>query len=366
MTERTQHEVAERVVSLLRLAGNETQLTRAMGILMDDNEILRSAAVESLLACGTSINPKDVPTQLRFRNETPALRKRRLRSRRLGRVDWRFSSANAPDFELVVEVKIEAAPGPEQFERYLEDDRVRAAACGGVMALTKHPLTPAELPERVRRHPRWLGHARWHVLLPDLLSRTAQIDSSGDVQVWAALLKHAAETADLGSALPDWDELATATPGEAPAKRATALRAAAKEVELVVADRRSEVKLRKRGEIIFIAVGLELINAIEIRLTGREAVELHVSFWPPRPPARRKPWDISVLALIKAGWTVDRDHLSHPPITLQRTNLPLYLAVAEVLRDTLAPLRAHLLPRYSSVMVGRAATASELEAVKRA
>ena len=115
MSQRTPNEVAERVVSLLRLDGNETQLTRAMGMLMEDNPGLSRATVEGLLACTGRTAPDYLPAHLDFRNETPALRRRRFRSRRLGRVDWRFSAAaNTADFELIVEVKIEAAPGPEQ------------------------------------------------------------------------------------------------------------------------------------------------------------------------------------------------------------------------------------------------------------
>ncbi len=265
-------------------------------------------------------------------------------------------------FQLVVEVKIDSAPGPDQFLRYLRDGRIAQATAGGVLALTKHPLGIDDLPTTVREHPKWSGHVRWHTLLPELLRRVPENPTTETI-AWAALLRRAAEPGDLGAALPDWPDIAAATGDAARQFRATVLRAAAQEILAEVDDRRGPpAKIARRGEAVRFSVGSgNPVHAIEMRLRGTTEPSVDVRFWPPSPPPRRRRWEEDISSLIRRGWSVDGDHLARTSLPIADKAVPLHVATAAVLSAAVAPLRPRLLPRYWALSAPASATARDLE-----
>jgi len=80
-----------------------------------------------------------------------------------GRVDWQFVG---PGFCLIVEVKLGAAVGEDQLERYLRHRAItKGSVTGGLVLLTRDrsPIT-----RKIAKKKRWLGQISWRELLPEL------------------------------------------------------------------------------------------------------------------------------------------------------------------------------------------------------
>jgi hypothetical protein len=136
--------LAQVAASLLRVSGHEVQLTRALGGLMAQDPRLAHKMLDGLLdTAGRS--GFVLPENLSLDAEAATTRSRFLRGAEPGRIDWRFFDADAGNpemsrFQVLVEVKVNSAFGPEQLQRYLADPLLSTAGAGGLIALTRNSV----------------------------------------------------------------------------------------------------------------------------------------------------------------------------------------------------------------------------------
>jgi hypothetical protein len=353
-----EEQAAARVAELLRLSGHEVQLTAALGDLIAADERLAAGMLRVLLDAATESDaaPFPIPERITVDHQQRSQRSRLLGgTRRLGRVDWRFYDP-ADELHVVVEVKLDSRLGDNQIGRYVQDDRVRAAARGGVVMLSKDPVGRDEL-GGAGGDPRWLGVARWHEVLaplaalPDELSLTQTTDRAA----WQAILRQAAAAGDLGSALPGYSDLRQARRGQrAQIRNLLLLRAASDEAlhelrkRLAAGRKIGDSFALKRGrgrhvqgggEISLTIGGRDGFTAIRLGLTGsRLPLRLTAAIWPPQSPlGRRNAWVAALRALRKQGWYLSGSWLISRDIELTDGDAPPHIALADAIVATLAP-----------------------------
>jgi hypothetical protein len=111
--------LAKTAATLLRVAGHEVQLTKALGGLMGRDPHLARVMLTALLS-RSGVERLAIPGLISLEGETETERKRRLRAREPGRIDWRFYNREAR-FQVLVEVKVNTTFAHTQLQRYLDD-----------------------------------------------------------------------------------------------------------------------------------------------------------------------------------------------------------------------------------------------------
>ncbi len=157
-----------------RKKGNERQLTDEVGVLCARDPLLARDVARVVLRVAAAGRPRSlldladrVPEPVTLANEVTIGPKkiRRILASTGGRVDWQFVG---PGFCLIVEVKLGAAVGEDQLERYLRHPAItKGSVTGGLVLLTRDrsPIT-----RKIAKKKRWLGQISWRELLPELES----------------------------------------------------------------------------------------------------------------------------------------------------------------------------------------------------
>jgi len=308
--------VAERTAEVLRLAASETQLTIALGKLLADNEGLAAHAVRTLVALGKGPAGGSFrcPGQVAVVWENPALGRGLWRTRKLGRVDWRFVDRRDPTaFHVVVEVKIDHRLGNEQLSRYLQDRDMAEARLGGVAVLSKNPL---KIDPRVQDHPKFIGAILWEDALPPLLDLRGVTNANPvDRSAYAAILRIASRAGDLSLALPDRRQLAASHGARAERFRSEIVRAALADV-MAQGGFPMITAVRHRKDTAALCVSTDRFRALDLKLEGSAAIRLTASFAPPKPPlTQRKRWEKAIHKLRQNGWEVRSARLVHGGVT---------------------------------------------------
>ena len=155
-----------------RKKDNERQLTDEVGVLCARDALLAREVARAVLRVAAAGRPRSfldladrVPETVTLANEVTIGPKkiRRILPSTGGRVDWQFVG---PGFCLIVEVKLGAAVGEDQLERYLKHRAItKGSVTGGLVLLTRDrsPIT-----RKIAKKKRWLGQISWRELLPEL------------------------------------------------------------------------------------------------------------------------------------------------------------------------------------------------------
>jgi hypothetical protein len=181
------------VLAALRRRGDEAQLTQIIGAFAAADEEFAASLVRALLAHADLIRTTrlgDVPSRLACKPEVHLVDSV---GHDQGFVDLRFSDT-AGGFTLLVELKIHAAYGYRQLDRYMIGLDALPSAHAGLLAITRDLPTGGE--DQVARDPRWLGSLRWAQLLDDL--RSLNHPDPALRALWGALLDRVASDGDFG------------------------------------------------------------------------------------------------------------------------------------------------------------------------
>jgi hypothetical protein len=177
------------IIRGLRQRRNEPQLTQALAALFEAEPKVASAFVRLLLCppgrpdLAGRVDLSDLPSQLVCTPEEVT---------RDGRLDLRFRQA---EWDVIVELKIDAGFGFEQLDRYLNS--LSASRHAHLVAVTR------DLPRygEPTSDPRWLWSLQWRALLPAL--RKLPIESSTLATQWEALLDVLVEEGSMGFTKPE-------------------------------------------------------------------------------------------------------------------------------------------------------------------
>jgi hypothetical protein len=343
--------LAKTAATLLRVAGHEVQLTKALGGLMGRDPHLARVMLTALLS-RSGVERLAIPGLISLEGETETERKRRLRAREPGRIDWRFYNREAR-FQVLVEVKVNTTFAHTQLQRYLDDPDLKQAESGGLIALTRDAVV---LSHGVTDHPRWIGLVRWRDLLQDL--RLSSDDQAQDVNrlLWNALIDVIESSEDLGYNYPTWVDLLSASHPADDATLGKIARAAIdKEIIAMVTSRVTALDLTssRRGPRARIAIfgAPDWILRVEVHRGQAPSVSAAARI-PVSPVRRRRDWEAAVQRCQAAHWVVERNRLTLRPLTLDQ-QLPPHLAVARALAGPVEALVDPMLwPRFAGLLGG--------------
>lgn len=184
------------IVRALRITTDEVQFGRVLGAICQDSSVA-DAFVAAVLDVATGGNPDARQAALLPRSEVRCIDEQRLearvsrrglreRAKDLGRVDLAFAGADG--WQLMVELKLDAAFRDRQVERYAEESVVAA--------IVRDPEEHAP-----REHEKeWVGAASWSNLLPRL--RALPVDLRWR-QEWLNLLDVMQADGDFAQRRPD-------------------------------------------------------------------------------------------------------------------------------------------------------------------
>lgn len=183
----------QHVLRALRRRGDEAQLTRLIAAFGRGDRAFAADVVRALLAHA------DPEKAGRLGPVPPALDC--VAEERLldaggevqGFVDLRFSDP-AGTFTLLAEMKIHAAYGYRQLDRYMVGLKALGSGRAGLLAITRD--LPARGEEEVERMEQWIGSLRWAQVLPDLLKLKPRDPILRSL--WRALLDRVADDGDFG------------------------------------------------------------------------------------------------------------------------------------------------------------------------
>lgn len=181
------------VLHTLRKPGDEAQLTQIIGAFARADRGFAADVVRALLA---HADPErvarlgGVPRELECRPEERLID---AKGEDQGFVDLRFSDPGGT-FTLLVELKIRAAYGYRQLDRYMIGLQAMAQAHGGLLAITRD--LPSSGEEQVEGMEHWIGSVRWADVYGDL--RALRHPDPALRPLWPALLDRVAADGDFG------------------------------------------------------------------------------------------------------------------------------------------------------------------------
>lgn len=272
-------------------------------------------------------------------------------------------------FQLLVEVKISSDFESTQIPRYLNDEKLKRAEWGRVIALTRDM---PKVPLNVMNPELWLGIVRWKDLLPHL---TLDSDEPPSVEslVWDALLYVAERPGDLGGALPGWTELADTEGKGDDTVRGRVARAALDELLPELRHSLGEDLVRRlptrSGPRAWVSIDPGARWDLGIEIHGSAHASVSAVVYPPGPPrGKRRAWENAIRHCLDERWEIERSHLKLPRVDLNPDDGLPHVAAAKVLRTSFQPLhKEELLLRRFTTTVGyvaaRGATANDLARV---
>lgn len=185
------------ILSALRSAGAEYELTQAIAAFANADEAFGSALARVLIEATPSRDNRlldAIPATVRCTPE------RRLYDGQTdyGPVDLLFEEA---DWGLLVENKLYSGYGKTQLDRYLSGGAALGLQHWGLLAITRDEPASADEPPTGTRG--WLGSVRWAAIVDRLAS--LRFDDERLASLWQSLLDVEIENGDFGMSKIDRD-----------------------------------------------------------------------------------------------------------------------------------------------------------------